>query len=193
MEAYLKTDSETLPEGYHGLHVHSKAVRKNDCSEDKTGGHFNPEGKGGRYLDRLRSVRAGERGEVNTVNTITIDLTADGVTAVGTIEPVMYCPPEPYMLFPDGRVERITNLKKAEKKRNKKVMKGKLSPYTIVYKTPDCYQPVWNRNSLTYPAAPFVLEGDKSIVGRAVVLQDVDGNSDPGIACCTLKIVSDEA
>jgi Cu/Zn superoxide dismutase len=209
IEAYLKADPAIIREGGHGLHIHNNPVKRNDCSTTTTGGHFNPDesdhggllsDKTSRHMGDLGNVRAGERGEINQVHRITVDPMASGETSWGLIEPVMYCPPEPHMLWPDGRVERITNLKNAETRRQMRLAKGKPT-FTIVYKEPDCYQPVWNRNTHVVHNPKFALEGEKSIVGRAIVLQGNvdywyrgdDGNPDKAIACCTLELVAEEA
>lgn len=110
----------------------------------------------------------------------------------GTIEGILGCRPEPYMLWSDGREERVTNLKKAEKRRKKRLEKGK-STFVIVYKQPDCYQPAWTSINHVVNKPKFALVGEASIVGRAVILQGNEGKEDKGIACCTLELVKEEA
>ena len=200
MEAYLKGDPDVMTEGYHGLHIHSNPVKRNDCSATSTGGYFNPERNdhgelfvpaNSRHLGDIVKVRAGERGEVNHVHKITVDPLADEV-GTGMIEPILGCPAEPFMLWPDGREEKIVDLEKAEKKRKRALKKGKPT-YSIVLKEPDCYQPVWNRDTFTLNDAKFALEGKNSIVGKAVVvLQGKEKRGGDGIACCTLKLVDEE-
>ena len=111
---------------------------------------------------------------------------------VGLVEPVRHCPPVPYKVWRDGSEEKIENMEQAEMELQKLRMKGK-DLFLIVYVEPDCYQPVYNRDTHTLNKPLFHLQGKFSIVGRAVLLQvdsltSVDGSPGDAIACCTLQL-----
>ena len=193
MQFHIKGDPKIITEGNHGLHIHNNPVKRKDCSPATTGEHFNPAGKSVMHHG-LGTVRAGARGEVNQVNNVNVDpLKEEGIS--GLIEATMACQPEPYMLFQDGSERKIINLEKAHKRLERLQKKENPSNlYEIILKEPDCYSPVMNKDTYTLHSPLFALEGEDSIVGKSVVLQgNEDGHKDDGIACCTLKLVSEEA
>ena len=194
MQFHIKGDPKIITEGYHGLHIHNNPVKRKDCSPAATEEHFNPVGKSVMHHG-LGTVRAGARGEVNQVNYVNVDpLKEEGKS--GLIEGIFSCAPEPYMLFQDGSERKIINLEKAQERLLLEKLQKKENPgnlYEIILKEPDCYNPVSNQDKYTLHSPLFALEGEDSIVGKSVVLQgNEDGNEDDGIACCTLKLVSEE-
>jgi len=44
LQTIISYDIRGLSQGDHGMHVHAKAPRNNDCGSSSTGGHFNPFG-----------------------------------------------------------------------------------------------------------------------------------------------------
>ena len=185
IEVVVKGNPDVVTKGIHALNIRSKAVRGNSC--DGTGAIFSKKGISG----ELGKVSAGERGEINQFTDITIDPSVKGPSMTGLIEPLKNCAPEPYKLYKDGSSEKILDLEKAKKEKDK----GK-KWFSIVYKEPDCYQPVQNRDKITQNKPMFYLKGKKSIVGRTVVVQtyakndDAEASQNPSaIACCTLELV----
>ncbi|KAL5247875.1 hypothetical protein ACHWQZ_G017147 [Mnemiopsis leidyi] len=188
VDVILKGDPEKVTHGYHALNIHSRAVRGNPGNCDRTGAIFK---KRGRVLGDLGNVRAGERGEVNHYHVIKVDPAARE-ERVGLVEPVRHCSPVPYKVWRDGSEEKIENMEQAEMELQRLRMKGK-DLFLIVYVEPDCYQPVYNRDTHTLNKPLFHLQGKFSIVGRAVLLQvdsltSVDGSPGDAIACCTLQL-----
>ena len=188
IEVVVKGNPEVVTKGIHALNIRSKAVRGNSC--DGTGAIFSKKGSSG----ELGKVRAGERGEINQFTDITIDPGVKGPSMTGLIEPLKNCAPEPYKLYKDGSSEKILDLEKAKKE----LEKGK-KWFAIVYKEPDCYQPVQNRDKIIQNKPMFYLKGKKSIVGKTVVVQTYADNDDsdasqkpPAIACCTLAMKKGE-
>ena len=91
---------------------------------------------------------------------------------------------------------RNSTAKKCTKRRE---LKGKCSTegaddfFLVLEKMPDCYNPKRERYTLVMKTAEFYLDGDESIVGRAVVLENIrddleQGEESGGIACCNLAL-----
>ena len=86
---------------------------------------------------------------------------------------------------------------KGEKKCTKRrESKGKCTNiedfFLVLEKMPDCYTPKQATYLMTVDTPKFYLDGERSIVGRAVVLYDQSGDNknseDSTIACCTLNL-----
>ena len=83
---------------------------------------------------------------------------------------------------------------KGEKKCTKRrELKGKCTSiedfFLVMEKMPDCYTPKRAVFTMTVDTPKFNLDGERSIVGRAIVLYDHSRTEDSAIACCTLELV----
>ena len=185
---------------------------------------------GERHVGDFGNVRAGERGEINFDMKITIDPTGFPMASM-LGEPAMRCAPIKVKVYMDGREEpydgpdeermKRSELRKLKKNRNKnkggkkkkgfkkctrkRERKGKCTKeekFFIMEKMPDCYVPKSTSYKMTMLTPKFELQGQQSIVGRAVVLHAGEddlgrggdegslktGNAGSRIACCTLTL-----
>ena len=181
VEAHLHNYAAIAP-GLHGFHVHTLGVDGYDCGS--TGGHFNPYkkyhgvlglDKDSRHLGDFGNVLAGDRGEINFKAHMTVD--------------------------PEGKVgytmvPHTSTCKRKYYCSKKQELLGKCS------RKNRCYQAAVENYHYTVTSPQFELEGENSIVGRAVVLhagQDdlgqggddgslATGNAGSRVACCTLHL-----
>lgn len=157
--------------------------------------------------DNFESLEAGERGEINFSNRMTIDPNG-GMSMSMLGRPMMHCGPYMEKVWSDGRREIIRGEQIEVEKRGKKNRKGKknkkcsktkekkgkckpdsfieLGPtFVLIEHNPDCYVPMSQNINMQLKEPKFALEGDQSVVGGAAVLHAKDDDS--VIACCTLE------
>jgi len=192
----LNADPSVIKEGYYKLKIH-----EGSCGGDVSN-------------DDFMSLEAGERGEINFSNRMTID--PDGGMSMSMLgRPMMFCGPYIEKIWSDGRreviyreeveVEKRGKKNRKDKKKKKcskrKAKKGKCTleepevpdsifevgpSFQIIEHNPDCYVPMTQNINMQLPEPKFALEGDQSVVGGFAVLHSKADDS--AIACCKLQL-----
>jgi len=159
------------------------------------------------YNDNFSTMEAGERGEINFSNRMTIK-PGGGMSYSSLGRPLIHCGPYLEKIWSDGRREVIYGEQIEVEKRGKKNKKGKkkgcskrkakkgkckpdstfeLGPtFQLIEHNPDCYVPMSQNINMQLEEPSFAMEGDQSVVGGAAVLHAKDDDS--VIACCTLQL-----
>ena len=182
---FIRAHLHSLSPGKHGFHIHEKGVTGNSCGAESTGGHYKPGGmitthgalglpSDSRHIGDFGNVKAGQRGDVN----FGVDITVDPFGQAGFAKLAKRKPK--------------CSLFCSERSKNR----------GLCTRLPDCYQPMIERYQYIVHTPRFELEGEESVVGRAVVLHAGEddlgqggdegslktGNAGTRVACCTLHL-----